>query len=49
MVRDRVVRLTSDGKRKLEEELAHLLSVKKPGLATRIQEATEHGDISDNS
>ncbi|MEA2512274.1 MAG: transcription elongation factor GreA [Thermomicrobiales bacterium] len=49
MVKDRIVRLTSEGKTKLEEELAHLLTVKKPELATRIQEATEHGDISDNS
>ncbi len=49
MARDRVVRLTAEGKAKLEEELAHLVTVKKPELATRIQEATEHGDISDNS
>jgi len=49
MMKDRTVRLTVEGKAKLEEELAHLLSVKKPELATRIQEATEHGDISDNS
>ena len=49
MVTNRVVRLTLEGKAKLEEELAHLQTVKKPELATRIQEATEHGDISDNS
>jgi transcription elongation factor GreA len=49
MVKDRTVRLTLEGKAKLEEELAHLRTVKKPELATRIQEATEHGDISDNS
>jgi transcription elongation factor GreA len=49
MMKDRTVRLTLEGKAKLEEELAHLVSVKKPELATRIQEATEHGDISDNS
>jgi transcription elongation factor GreA len=49
MVKDRIVRLTVEGKAKLEEELSHLLTVKKPELATRIQEATEHGDISDNS
>lgn len=49
MMKDRTVRLTVEGKAKLEEELAHLTSVKKPELASRIQEATEHGDISDNS
>mgnify|MGYP001213389267 FL=1 len=49
MVRDRVVRLTPEGKAKLEDELSHLLNVKKPELAARIQEATEHGDVSDNS
>jgi transcription elongation factor GreA len=49
MMKDRIVRLTVEGKAKLEEELAHLLTVKKPELALRIQESTEHGDISDNS
>lgn len=49
MVKDRTVRLTPAGKRKLEEELQHLLDTKKPALATRIQESTEHGDVSDNS
>lgn len=48
MVRERVL-LTSEGRARLEEELHHLLTVKKPELAARIQEATEHGDISDNS
>jgi transcription elongation factor GreA len=49
MMKDRTVRLTLQGKAKLEDELAQLISVKKRDLATRIQEATEHGDISDNS
>jgi transcription elongation factor GreA len=49
MVKDRTVRLTPAGKLKLQEELQHLLDVKKPSLATRIQESTEHGDVSDNS
>jgi transcription elongation factor GreA len=49
MITNRVVRLTLEGKAKLDEELAQLLTVKKPELAARIQEATEHGDISDNS
>ena len=49
MVKDRTVQLTAAGKARLEEELNHLRTVKKPDLAARIQEATEHGDISDNS
>ena len=49
MTWDRPVRLTIEGKAKLEEELAHLQTVKKPDLASRIQDATEHGDVSDNS
>jgi transcription elongation factor GreA len=43
------VRLTSEGKAKLEEELAHLVNVKRPDLAARIQEASDDGDVSDNS
>lgn len=49
MTWDRPVRLTIEGKAKLEEELTQLQTVKKPELATRIQDATEHGDVSDNS
>ena len=49
MAKDRTVRLTPAGKARLAEELQTLLSVKKPALAARIQEATEHGDVSDNS
>ena len=49
MVKDRTVRLTAEGKARLEEELNLLLTVKRPELASRIQEASEHGDISDNS
>ena len=49
MVKDRTVRLTANGKTRLEEELADLLTRRRPELAARIQEATEHGDVSDNS
>jgi transcription elongation factor GreA len=49
MVKDRTVRLTEAGKTRLEEELATLRTERQPALATRIQEATEHGDVSDNS
>jgi len=49
MMWDRSVRLTIEGKAKLEEELAQLETVKKPELATRIHDASETGDVSDNS
>lgn len=49
MVKERTVQLTAAGKARLEEELAQLSSTKLPDLLARIQEANEHGDISDNS
>jgi transcription elongation factor GreA len=49
MVRDRVVQLTPEGRQRLADELNHLRAVKLPELTTRIQDANEHGDISDNS
>jgi transcription elongation factor GreA len=41
--------LTEAGKNRLEEELNDLRTRRRPELHTRIQEATESGDISDNS
>ena len=41
--------LTEAGKGRLEEELHDLRTRRRPNLHTRIQEATESGDISDNS
>jgi transcription elongation factor GreA len=41
--------LTQAGKTRLEEELTDLRTRRRPELHTRIQEATESGDISDNS
>jgi transcription elongation factor GreA len=49
MVSHRSVQLTSAGKARLEEELQTLVATKLPELQARIQEANEHGDISDNS
>ncbi|MDQ3781197.1 MAG: transcription elongation factor GreA, partial [Chloroflexota bacterium] len=49
MAGHRTVQLTAAGKKRLEEELATLQNRRQPELATRIQEATEHGDVSDNS
>jgi transcription elongation factor GreA len=41
--------LTQAGKTRLQEELNDLRTRRRPELHTRIQEATESGDISDNS
>jgi transcription elongation factor GreA len=41
--------LTQAGKTRLEDELNDLRTRRRPELHTRIQEATESGDISDNS
>ena len=41
--------LTEAGKGRLEDELQDLRTRRRPELHTRIQEATESGDISDNS
>ena len=49
MVRNQVVRLTPEGRDRLKEELEHLRHTKMPELTVRIQDANEHGDISDNS
>lgn len=49
MASTRTVRLTAAGKARLEEELELLRTERQPALAARIQDATEHGDVSDNS
>jgi transcription elongation factor GreA len=49
MASNRSVQLTPAGKARLEEELQTLVEAKLPELQSRLQEANEHGDISDNS
>lgn len=41
--------LTPEGRRKLEEELDYLRTVKRPEIARRIQAAKAEGDISENA
>ncbi len=41
--------LTPDGRRKLEEELDYLRTIKRPEIARRIQAAKAEGDISENA
>ena len=46
---DKPVYLTAEGKKKLEEELEHLVTVRRREIAAEIQSAKEEGDISENS
>jgi transcription elongation factor GreA len=49
MSTDRKVRLTPEGKARLEKELDHLRKERLPELSRLIQESTGDGDVSDNS
>jgi transcription elongation factor GreA len=46
---DKPIYLTVEGKKKLEEELNHLVNVRRKEVAAAIQSAKEEGDISENS
>jgi len=46
---DKPTFLTLAGKRKLEEELNYLRSVRRPAVAAKIHEAKEGGDIMENA
>ena len=48
MVKERGIQLTVAGKARLQDELTALTTQKLPELRSRILEANEHGDISDN-
>ncbi|MBN2343218.1 MAG: transcription elongation factor GreA [Deltaproteobacteria bacterium] len=41
--------MTLDGKKKLEEELKELRTVKRPANVKAIEEARAHGDLSENA
>ena len=43
------VLLSADGLKKMEEELEHLKTVRRKEVASRIKQAIEFGDISENS
>lgn len=45
----KVVKLTVDGKRKMEEELLDLRTVKRKEIAEKIKVARSYGDLSENS
>ena len=46
---ERVQFLTPEGRRKLEEELEYLRTVKRKEVASHLKAAREEGDISENS
>jgi transcription elongation factor GreA len=46
---DKPVFLTAEGKAKLEAELQHLITVRRPEVAQRIRAAKEGGDVTDNA
>ena len=45
----KVIKLTDDGLKKLEEELEHLKTVGRTEIAEKIKVARGYGDLSDNS
>jgi len=49
MADEKEVILTYEGLRRLEEELEHLKTHRRHGVAERIKQAIEFGDISENS
>ncbi|MBC7231645.1 MAG: transcription elongation factor GreA [Chloroflexi bacterium] len=46
---DKPTYLTAEGKRKLEQELQYLRTVRRPEIAKQIHEAKEGGDIMENA
>ncbi|HEX2912850.1 MAG TPA: transcription elongation factor GreA [Chloroflexia bacterium] len=44
----KTIQLTAEGKKKLEEELQHLRTVRRQEVAERIQQAKAYGDISES-
>ena len=46
---EKPVYLTSEGKKKLEEELEYLVKVRRKEVAEEIKSAKEEGDLSENS
>lgn len=49
MEEDNVTYLTADGIKKLQEELEHLVSVRRPEIARQIADAKADGDLSENA
>lgn len=46
---DKTQYLTAEGRRRLEEELEHLRTVRLPQVAARLKEAIAEGDLTENA
>ena len=46
---ENVTYLTADGRKKLQEELDHLVNVRRPEIARQIADAKSDGDVSENA
>lgn len=44
-----IVYLTAEGLKKIEEELDHLINVRRPEIADRLQKAIAEGDLKENA
>ena len=49
MYDENVVYVTKDGLQKMQEELEHLIQVKRPEISERLQQAIAQGDLSENA
>lgn len=49
MNNENVVYVTEEGFKKMKDELAELISVKRPEISERLQEAISQGDLSENA
>lgn len=49
MTFDEAIFVTSEGLQKIKEELDHLITVKRPEVAERLEIALSHGDLSENA
>ncbi len=48
-MKDNKVYLTPEGRQKLEEELEHLITVRRPEIARAIHDAKMDGDVAENA
>ena len=49
MTADKIFPITVEGKKMLETELKHLLTVERPAVIQAIEEARAHGDLKENA
>jgi transcription elongation factor GreA len=49
MNRDRIVYVTEEGLQKINEEMEHLVTVRREEISERLEIAISHGDLSENA